>query len=101
MIQVTWNGPNDTGNPKNWSIKTKIACTLTISMTGLASIMMSSMMAPALPLVGTELHMDTFVQPEMALSVYVLAIAFRPAGVKSALRAIRACANLALGECLV
>ena len=78
MIQVTWNGPNDTGNPKNWSIKTKIACTLTISMTGLASIMMSSMMAPALPLIGTELHMDTFVQPEMALSVYVLAIAFGP-----------------------
>ena len=47
-------------------------------MTGLASIMMSSMMAPALPLIGTELHMDAFVQPEMALSVYVLAIAFGP-----------------------
>ena len=75
---MTWDGANDGGNPKNWSTKTKIACTLTISMTGLASIMMSSMMAPALPLIGTELHMDAFVQPEMALSVYVLAIAFGP-----------------------
>ncbi|KAH9882575.1 MFS siderochrome iron transporter 1 [Plenodomus biglobosus] len=70
-------GAEDAGNPLNWSTKLKWGVTAAVSGMAFVRIMVSTMMAPAISTITTELHMST---PEafMALSVYLLASAFGP-----------------------
>ena len=74
---MSWEGPQDTQNPKNFSAGRKWSITLTLSAIGFMTIMTSTIMAPALIQIGDELHMNS-VEQQMSLSVYVLAIAFGP-----------------------
>ncbi|KAF2869325.1 MFS multidrug transporter-like protein [Massariosphaeria phaeospora] len=70
-------GAEDADNPLNWSTKFKWGVTAAVSGMAFVRIMVSTMMAPAIGTIASELHMST---PEafMALSVYLLAAVFGP-----------------------
>lgn len=74
---ITFSGPNDVSNPKNWNSRRKWAVTDVLSATGFNRIMVSTIMAPALPLIAQEFSM-TSTETMMSFSSYVLATAFGP-----------------------
>jgi multidrug resistance protein len=76
---VTWDGPDDPMNPKNWSRQRKWAATITVSLFTFISPVSSSMIAPALHNIAVEFHEDpnSSVVP-LALSVFVLGFAVGP-----------------------
>ena len=69
--------PNDPDNPVNWPRGKKWAVTDVMSATGFNRIMVSTIMAPALPTIGAELGMNS-VETSMSLSIYLLATAVGP-----------------------
>ncbi|KAF5001491.1 hypothetical protein FDECE_10929 [Fusarium decemcellulare] len=68
---------SDTDNPKNWPERRKWAVTNVLSVTGFNRILVSTVMAPALSLIATDLQMSS-TEAVMALSIYLLATAFGP-----------------------
>ncbi|RDW68882.1 uncharacterized protein DSM5745_08642 [Aspergillus mulundensis] len=74
---VTFILPTDPHNPKDWPTGKKWAVTDVLSATGFNRIMVSTIMAPALPLISSELHMNS-TESAMALSIYLLATAIGP-----------------------
>lgn len=74
---VTFSHPHDPTNSRDWAAFRKWAVTSVLSITGFNRIMVSTIMAPALPSISSDLHM-TPVESLMALSVYLLATAFGP-----------------------
>jgi len=67
----------DAHNPKDWRSSRKWVVTCVLSITGFNRIMVSTMMAPALPLLMQQFHMSS-AEANMALSIYLLAAAFGP-----------------------
>lgn len=65
------------GDPLDWPVRRKWIVTAALSATGFNRIMVSTIMAPPLPVISRELGM-TEVESIMALSIYVLATAFSP-----------------------
>lgn len=76
-LSVTFATPFDPDNPQDWTTRRKWTVTGVLSATGLNRIMVSTIMAPALPIIAHELNMTT-TESVMALSVYLLATAFGP-----------------------
>ena len=76
--QVTWDGPDDPANPKNWTMKQKWASTLIVSAFTLVSPISSSMISPALPELAREWHLTNEVEISLTLSIFVLAYAVGP-----------------------
>ncbi|KAK5044650.1 hypothetical protein LTR84_010542 [Exophiala bonariae] len=74
---VHFEESGDPLNPKNWPVKKKWVVTSVLSVTGFNRIMVSTIMAPALPDIAAELNMNQTTSV-MALSVYLLATAFGP-----------------------
>jgi hypothetical protein len=68
---------NDASNPKNWHSRRKWAVTDVLSASGFNRIMVSTIMAPALPLIAQEFSMNS-TETMMSFSSYVLATAFGP-----------------------
>ena len=64
-------------DPLDWPVAQKWIVTAALSVTGFNRIMVSTIMAPALPTISNELQLGS-VQTVMALSIYVLATAFSP-----------------------
>lgn len=75
---VTWDGPDDPANPKNWSTKRKWAATLVVSSFTFISPVVSSMVAPSLDAMSADLGVKDQVESEMMLSIFILAYAFGP-----------------------
>lgn len=75
---VTWEGPDDPENPKNWPDKTKWKFTVGVSLFTFISPVSSSMVAPAIGQLGRDLHMKSQVEEELALSIFILAYAIGP-----------------------
>ncbi|CAG8150910.1 unnamed protein product [Penicillium olsonii] len=75
---VTWDGDDDPGNPKNWTMKKKWAATITVSLFTFISPVSSSMVAPALSSIATEFNVTDEVVSQLMLSVFVLAYAVGP-----------------------
>ncbi|RYP24659.1 hypothetical protein DL765_000386 [Monosporascus sp. GIB2] len=76
-LLVAFDQPYDPENPLDWPTGRKWAATDVLSATGFNRIMVSTIMAPALPLIASELDM-TSAESAMALSIYLLATAFGP-----------------------
>lgn len=76
--QVTWDSPEDTENPKNWSMSRKWAATIVLSSFTFISPTSSSMVAPALGKVGADLGIKTEAEMQLTLSIFVLAYAIGP-----------------------
>jgi multidrug resistance protein len=74
---VTFDAPYDPENPKDWPVSKKWAVTGVLSATGLNRIMVSTIMAPALSSIASDLNMTT-IESVMSMSVYLLATAFGP-----------------------
>ncbi|GME41685.1 mfs multidrug transporter [Neofusicoccum parvum] len=76
--KVTWDGPNDPSNPKNWSQPQKWAATIIVSSFAFVSPLSSSMAAPALEDIGRSLHIPQGYALQMVLSIFLLAYSFGP-----------------------
>ncbi|EED19393.1 MFS multidrug transporter, putative [Talaromyces stipitatus ATCC 10500] len=75
---VTWKGPDDPENPKNWPMKRRWAAVFVVSCFTFISPVSSSMVSPALTAIAKELNITNEVQLEMTLSIFVLAYAIGP-----------------------
>ncbi|KAG9793386.1 Efflux pump vrtL [Exophiala dermatitidis] len=75
---VTWDGPDDPENPKNWPSKTKWSFTVAVSVFTFISPVSSAMIAPALAKLGEDLHMTRDIEIELSLSIFILAYAVGP-----------------------
>ncbi|KZL76422.1 MFS multidrug transporter [Colletotrichum tofieldiae] len=75
---VTWDAPDDPGNPKQWSMKRKWAAVFCISCFTLLSPVSSSMVAPALEAIGSEFNITSSFEQALVLSIFVLAYAIGP-----------------------
>ncbi|KAF2202184.1 putative MFS multidrug transporter [Delitschia confertaspora ATCC 74209] len=75
---VTWDGPDDPANPKNWSMKRKWAATLIVSSFTFVSPVSSSMISPALKSISADFHITKEVEAQLTLSIFVLAYAIGP-----------------------
>ncbi|QDS73634.1 hypothetical protein FKW77_002189 [Venturia effusa] len=75
---VTWDGPDDPTNPKNWSGGRKWAATFVISSFTFISPVSSSMVAPALSSMVRDLGITTDIESSLVLSIFVLAYAVGP-----------------------
>lgn len=75
---VDWDGPDDPENPKNWPNKKKWAATVTVSLFTFISPVSSSMVAPALSSIASDLHITDEVLSQLTLSIFVLAYAVGP-----------------------
>ncbi|KAL8714160.1 MAG: hypothetical protein Q9220_001889 [cf. Caloplaca sp. 1 TL-2023] len=75
---VTWEGPDDPENPKNWSTKRRWAATIVVSSFTFISPVSSSMVAPAIQAIATEFNITNEVEQQMVLSIFVLAYAIGP-----------------------
>lgn len=76
--QVTWDGPDDSANPKNWTFKRKWAATFIVSSFTFISPVSSSMVAPALGSLAKELNIVNEFEIALTLSIFVLAYAIGP-----------------------
>ncbi|KAK4553563.1 hypothetical protein LTR86_009359 [Recurvomyces mirabilis] len=74
---VAFDQPFDSDNPKDWSTTLKPVAESASVTVHFNRIMVSTIMAPALPAIAAELHM-TSTESFMALSIYVLATAIGP-----------------------
>ncbi|KAK2028000.1 major facilitator superfamily transporter [Colletotrichum zoysiae] len=75
---VAWDGPNDPGNPKRWSMRRKWAAVFCVSCFTLLSPVSSSMVAPALEAIGSEFNITSSFEQALVLSIFVLAYAIGP-----------------------
>ncbi|KAI0101659.1 major facilitator superfamily domain-containing protein [Nemania sp. FL0031] len=75
---VTWTGPDDPQNPKNWTFSKKWAAVFTVSLFTLISPISSSLVAPALEKIGDELNITQDFERNLTLSIFVLAYAIGP-----------------------
>ncbi|KAM0249564.1 hypothetical protein ACHAQJ_008993 [Trichoderma viride] len=75
---VTWDGPQDPENPKNWPNKIKWRYTVAVSFFTFISPVSSAMIAPALSKLGEDLNMKNKLEMELALSIFILAYAVGP-----------------------
>lgn len=75
---VTWEGPDDPKNPRNWSLKRKWAATFIVSSFTFISPVSSSMVAPALGAISAEFGVTNEVVSAMILSIFILAYAVGP-----------------------
>ncbi|KAG6914330.1 hypothetical protein DXG01_000978 [Tephrocybe rancida] len=76
---VGWDGPNDPGNPRNWSKRRRWIVTLVVSLFTFISPVASSISSPALPQISKDLGMlPGSILENMSLSIFVLAYALGP-----------------------
>lgn len=75
---VSWEGPDDPENPKNWPNKRKWAAVLVVSSFTFISPVSSSMVAPALPDMDRDLGIHNEVLSQMILSIFILAYGVGP-----------------------
>ncbi|KAI9037722.1 putative phenol monooxygenase [Aspergillus affinis] len=78
LTLVTWAGPDDPENPKNWPAKKKWAAVVTVSFFTFISPVSSSMVAPALQSIRSDFDIQDEVISQLTLSVFVLAYAVGP-----------------------
>ncbi|OKL57697.1 hypothetical protein UA08_07061 [Talaromyces atroroseus] len=75
---VSWEGPDDEQNPKNWQMSTKWTITVMVSFYAFISSVSSSMMAPGLGTIAEEFHVEDEIESQLMLSIFILAFAIGP-----------------------
>lgn len=75
---VTWTGPEDPANPKNWAYSKKWRAVFIVSCFTLMSPLSSSLVAPSLGVIGDELDVPPGTQQALVLSIFILAYAIGP-----------------------
>jgi hypothetical protein len=75
---VTWSGPDDPENPKNWPKGLKWENTWAVSLFVFISPVSSSMIAPAMQDLGKTLGMRTDIEVYLSMAIFILAYAIGP-----------------------
>ncbi|KAL4738125.1 major facilitator superfamily domain-containing protein [Aspergillus similis] len=75
---VTWRGPDDPENPKNWPKGLKWKNTWAVSLFVFISPVSSAMIAPALQDLGESLGMHSEIEVYLSLAIFILAYAVGP-----------------------
>jgi len=75
---VTWDGPDDPTNPKNWGIGRKWAATIVVSSFTFISPVSSSMVAPALTTIASQFGIHDSAEEQLVLSIFILGYAIGP-----------------------
>ncbi|RDB20254.1 Efflux pump vrtL [Hypsizygus marmoreus] len=76
---VSWDGPNDPENPRNWTKRRRWVVTLVVSLYTFISPVASSISSPALPAISNDLNIPSgSILENMSLSIFVLAYALGP-----------------------
>lgn len=75
---VQWNGPDDPENPKNWKGSSKWAAMGVISMYTFMTPVASSMIAPALTAIASDLDIGSSSEQQLTMSIFLLAFAIGP-----------------------
>ncbi|OOF98554.1 hypothetical protein ASPCADRAFT_162116 [Aspergillus carbonarius ITEM 5010] len=75
---VTWDGPQDPDNPKNWPPVKKWTTVIPMSLFNFLSSMSSATMAPALDSIQQDLHFSSNMLAVLSLSVFLLGMAIVP-----------------------
>ena len=75
---VTWDGPNDATNPKNWTLRRKWLVTIVVSTYTFISTVSTSIVAPALITLAPDLQIDSSFTTSLTLSIFLLAYGFGP-----------------------
>ncbi|KAI9372092.1 major facilitator superfamily domain-containing protein [Aspergillus egyptiacus] len=76
--QVSWSSSDDPENPKNWSPGRKWAATIAVSLFTFISPLASSIVAPALTDIASDLKMGSEFETQLPISIFVLAYAVGP-----------------------
>ncbi|KAJ6590506.1 MFS general substrate transporter [Mycena vulgaris] len=78
-IVVSWDGPDDRENPRNWSNRTRWTVTVVVSLFTFISPVASSISSPSLPAISADLKIQPgSILENMTLSIFVLAYAIGP-----------------------
>ncbi|KAJ5281372.1 hypothetical protein N7478_006744 [Penicillium angulare] len=75
---VTWDGPDDPENPKNWSMKTKWITMGIVSMYTFISSVSSTMVASALESIGAEFNIKEEFILQLTVFIFILDYAIGP-----------------------
>ncbi|KAJ5500280.1 Major facilitator superfamily domain general substrate transporter [Penicillium expansum] len=75
---ITWNGPDDPENPKNWPKGLKWKNTCVISLFVFISPVSSSMIAPAMQDLGKALGMHSNIEIYLSMAIFILAYSIGP-----------------------
>lgn len=76
--QVTWDGPDDQKNPKNWSFGRRWLATGLVSLIAFMTPIASSMIAPSEAQIGQDLGVHSTFQLSLIFSIFLLAFVFGP-----------------------
>ena len=72
---ITWNGPDDTEDPRNWPINKRYFTRFRIIIC-LVAPMSSSMLSPAMTFIAEDFHITSPIIKSMVVSIQILAWAF-------------------------
>lgn len=75
---VSWRGPDDPENPKNWPKNIRWKNTVAVSLFVFISPVSSAMIAPALQDLGSSLGMESDIEIYLSLAIFILAYAVGP-----------------------
>ncbi|KAK6211260.1 MFS multidrug transporter [Colletotrichum tabaci] len=75
---VTWSGPDDPMNPKNWAKHKKWTATILVSCFTFISPVSSTMLAPALDTLADEFDVKSDIETYLLMSIFLLAYAVGP-----------------------
>ncbi|KAK1456720.1 MFS multidrug transporter [Colletotrichum cuscutae] len=75
---VTWSGPDDPMNPKNWARHKKWTATILVSCFTFISPVSSTMLAPALDTLADDFDVESDIETYFLMSIFLLAYAVGP-----------------------
>jgi hypothetical protein len=75
---VTWKGEHDPDRPHNWQGRRKWTVMALVAAFTFMSPVASSIIAPSLETIGTDLHIESDSEKALCLSILVLGFAFGP-----------------------
>jgi MFS family permease len=78
LWQVTWDGPTDPTNPRNWPIRRKWIVTFIASGFSFVTPLSSSMLSPALAVIANDLDIQSTVGEMLVSSIFVMGYAIGP-----------------------
>lgn len=76
--QVTWDGPDDPANPKNWSRKRRWVATSLVSLLTLMTPIASSMIAPSEAQIDHDLNITSSFVSKLVFSIFLLSFIIGP-----------------------
>lgn len=75
---MTWDGPKDATNPKNWPKYRRWTATILVSCFTFISPVASTMLAPALPTLESQFEIKNPLETYLLMSIFLLAYAAGP-----------------------